>query len=189
MPTSLRILTRIAMLGAAAAVLMIVAETPLPFFPDFLKYDPSEIPALVAALTMGPLAGAAVELIKEFIFLASGKATSGLVGVAANFVAGTTLVMAAGWLHRAGHQLRGWLRALTTLVGGTAAMAAVMIPVNALIIFPLYGIPAAERWSGALAVVTFNLVKGGLSGVLGIALYRRLQPWLAHGTLRSQQAA
>lgn len=182
---AVRLLVRVAVLAALAAVLMLF-ETRLPLFPDFLKYDFSDLPALLAAFTMGPLTGVGVEFLKELMFLATGRATSGLVGVAANFVAGGTLVLVAGSVHRAGDGLPGWVRGGGALVAGSAAMAAIMIPANALIFLPLWGIPASDVWAFSMTIVPFNLVKGTLSTALGLALYRRLEPLLSH---RLQRAA
>ena len=53
-----RTITQIAMLGAVAGVLMNF-EFPLPFLaPSFYQLDFSEIPVLVGAFAMGPVAGA-----------------------------------------------------------------------------------------------------------------------------------
>ena len=56
-------LTKIAMLSAVAGVLMLF-ETPLWFAPPFYKLDLSELAVMVGALSMGPMAGAIIELIK-----------------------------------------------------------------------------------------------------------------------------
>ena len=58
-----RYMVQVAMLGAAAVVLMFF-DIPLPFAPSFYKIDLSEVPVLIGAFAMGPLAGAAIELIK-----------------------------------------------------------------------------------------------------------------------------
>lgn len=190
MQTRIGYLTRVAVLGAAAAVLMVALESRLPFFPDYLKYDPGDLPALLAGLAMGPAAGLWVELIKGLLFLASGRATTGLVGVGANLLAGSALVLAACWLHRLGGKPGSWLSRLGVLAGGPIAMAAVMVPANALFFLPLWGVPAEQVWTVALSVVPFNLVKGLLSGALSLALYQRLGPWLkARPVLPGRHAA
>ena len=55
-----RYMVQVAMLGAAAVVLMFF-DIPLPFAPSFYKIDLSEVPVLIGAFAMGPLAGAAIE--------------------------------------------------------------------------------------------------------------------------------
>jgi hypothetical protein len=49
-----------------------------------------------ARLRFGPLAGLAVEVVKNLLFFASGKSTEGIVGVVANLAAGGTFVLVAG---------------------------------------------------------------------------------------------
>ena len=62
--SKVRTLAQIAMLGAVATVLMLF-EFPLPFIaPPFYELDFSEVPILVGAFAMGPLAGVAIEAIK-----------------------------------------------------------------------------------------------------------------------------
>ena len=60
---NVRKMAQVAMLGAIAVVLMLF-EIPLPFAPSFYEIDFSEVPVLVGCFTMGPLAGAAIELVK-----------------------------------------------------------------------------------------------------------------------------
>ena len=62
----LRKMILIAMLGSIATVLM-QFNFPLPALPGFLKIDFGEIPAVLAIMTMGPVAGIAVELIKNIL--------------------------------------------------------------------------------------------------------------------------
>ena len=62
--SKVRTLAQIAMLGAVATVLMLF-EFPIPFIaPPFYEMDFSEVPVLVGAFAMGPVAGIAIEAIK-----------------------------------------------------------------------------------------------------------------------------
>ena len=68
-------LVQIAMLSAVAAVLMLV-EFPLPFWRHpFYQLDFSEVPVLIGAFAMGPLAGAAIELVILMNFVLNGTVT------------------------------------------------------------------------------------------------------------------
>ena len=91
-----RELTQIAMLGAVAGILMNL-EFPLPFLaPSFYQLDFSEIPALIGAFAMGPVAGILVELVKILIHLVTrGTMTAG-VGDVANFLMGCAFIVPAG---------------------------------------------------------------------------------------------
>ena len=55
----IRKLAMTAMLSAVSAVLMFISFN-VPLMPGFIKMDFSELPALVASFSMGPLAGVAV---------------------------------------------------------------------------------------------------------------------------------
>ena len=64
-----RKLVEIGMLGAIATVLMLF-EFPIPFIaPPFYELDFSEVPVLVGAFALGPVAGATIELVKILINL------------------------------------------------------------------------------------------------------------------------
>lgn len=165
-------LVRVAVLGAMGFALMYI-EFPLPLFPSFLKYDLGDVPALLAAFAMGPLAGLLSELIKCAIFFLSGKGDAGLVGAAANFAAGGALVVAAGWVYQKYHDLRGALLGLAT---GSVAMVAAMTVVNIYIFLPLWGVPAEQVVPMALtATVPFNLAKGILTSVITFVFYKRVR--------------
>ncbi|OTA40460.1 MAG: hypothetical protein A6D92_17210, partial [Symbiobacterium thermophilum] len=142
----------IGMLGALAFLLMFFGEIYVPPFAEFLKYDPGDIPAIVATYTLGPAAGVAIQGIKAGLFILSGKGSSGWIGGLANFLAGAALVVAAGVSHRlfdrAGLKHWGWT--FLSAVIGTVIMAAILIPVNALMIYPLWGMRGPAAWAAAL---------------------------------------
>ena len=80
------------MFGALAGVLMLF-EFPLPFLaPSFYGLDVSEVPVLIGAFAMGPLAGAAIELIKILLNLVMKGSTTAGVGEVANFLIGCAYV-------------------------------------------------------------------------------------------------
>ena len=86
-----RYMVQVAMLGAAAVVLMFF-DIPLPFAPSFYKIDLSEVPVLIGAFAMGPLAGAAIELIKILLNLVMKGSTTAGVGEVANFLIGCAML-------------------------------------------------------------------------------------------------
>ena len=61
-------ITTIGMLGAIATILMLF-EIPLPFAPPFYEIDFSEVPVLIGAFAMGPVAGVLIELVKVLLNL------------------------------------------------------------------------------------------------------------------------
>jgi riboflavin transporter len=181
-----RSMTRLGMLAGLAFALMFVGEIPVPMIPG-AKFDLSEIPALLAALGMGPVAGLLVELVKDLLFFASGRSQSGLIGMAANLVAGGTLTLAAGVAARTLGLRWGaidlkpsqyWLRGAAAVGVGAAAMTVVMLFANAYIFIPLWIKQPGVNWAMSLAWVPFNLIKGALAGGSALALHRRAAPYL-----------
>lgn len=183
----LRTLVRTGILAGLALALMLF-EFSIPFlFPPYLKYDLSDLPALLAAVGLGPSYGLAVEVIKNLLFLVLGLSQAGWIGVLANLLAGGTLVLVTGWvagrlgLSRWDHQPQAahlwWSRGGLAVLAGTVAMSAVMLVANGGFLLALWGIPAEQTWNVALVTITpFNLFKGVLSGTLGLALSRRVVP-------------
>lgn len=177
-----RTLTRVAVLSALAFALMFLGEIPIPYLPG-AKFDLSEIPAVLAALGMGPLAGLTVEVLKDLLFLASGKSQAGWIGVGANLIAGGSLVVVTGLagqylgLRWEASELKSgafWARGLTAVAAGATAMAAVMLVANAYVFIPLFIKKPGGHWGMSLGWVAFNLVKGALAGALALALHRRV---------------
>lgn len=178
---------RIAVLGALA-FLMMLWEVHVPGFAEFLKYDPGDIPALLATYTMGPVAGLGVQVIKAGLFWVSGKSQAGWVGVLANFMIGAALVITTGILHTLLTRMerKAWAWGLLSAVLGTVLMTALVVPPLAVIIYPFWGMKGAAAWQFALNVSTpFNLFKGMVSSLVSVALYRRLQPVLAPQSARN----
>lgn len=163
---------------AAMGFLFMLIEFPLPLFPAYLKYDPGDMPALLASLTLGPSVGLLVELGKDILFALSGKSSAGILGTAANFVAGGSLVLVAGLVYKwiraswAERPARGFfapsrLGAVASLLAGTLAMCVVMFFANYYIFLPLWGVPPSDLLPLITAsVLPFNLVKGVITGVL-----------------------
>lgn len=173
-------LSRVAVLAALAFLLMLL-EVNIPPFAEFLKYDPGDVPAMVATYTMGPAAGVGVQGLKALLFWASGRSTAGWIGVLANFLAGAALVLGAGLSYRLFGRfgLKGWVGDVGSAVVGTLIMTLVLIPVLAVMVYPLWGMTGSAAWSAVLYLSTpFNLFKGLVSTTLSLAFYRRLAPYL-----------
>lgn len=167
----LQLVARIGVLSAMATVAMAFVKFPLPLLPPFLKYDPSEVFALLGGIALGPIPGLLVVLIKNVMHMVfTGKFV--VVSHVANFVAGGTLVFVTAALYRHTPARRHlWL----CLLLGSVAMAAVMIPANYYVFLPYRGIAGHEALQTALAGVTpFNFFKALVSSALGLMLYARL---------------
>lgn len=181
-----------AMLSAVAFVLMFL-DFPLPFLiPAFVKMDFSELPALLAAFALGPVWGAVVCLVKNLLHLLI--TTTAGAGELANFLLGACFVIPAGWLYR-GQKNRS--RALVGVLVGAVCMAALSIPINYYITYPIYANfmpidailemyrelrPSANGLLECLVIFNapFTLLKGLLTAVLCFLVYKPLSPML-HG--------
>ena len=193
--TNVKMLVQIAMLSAVAAVLMLV-EFPLPFLaPSFYQLDFSEVPVLIGAFAMGPLAGAAIELVKILMnFVLNGTVTAG-IGELANFLMGCALVVPAGMIYR---RVKNKKYAMIGMATGTVCMAVAAAVLNAFLLLPAYGkafgmpveafvdmgallIPAIDDLFTfcLFSVLPFNLLKGILVSGLTLGLYKHIRRILA----------
>ncbi|MGE5560957.1 MAG: ECF transporter S component [Chloroflexota bacterium] len=173
MNKSLQRTTRIAIL-AAIGLLLTYVETPIAaLFPTFLKYDPSEVPAMLATFSLGPVGGLATEFLKSLLFMFSPKNTTGWVGTLAMFLAGSSYIVVAGLIYQRNKTRAG---ALTGLIAGSVSQAVVMAAANLFFLLALWGIPAEQRLPIVIsAILPFNLFKAGLNSLIVFLLYKRLR--------------
>ncbi len=176
--------TQVGVLGAIAFILMYV-DFPLPPFPAFLKYDPGEVPALIAAFALGPASGIAVELVKAvLISMFRSGVVGGPFGVFMNLLAGVSFVAVAGSYYRVEHTKVG---AVKSMLFGGLAMTALMIIANVVLTPVFYGIPRNQVVALVLpALLPFNLIKSAASSILTYLVYKRvrvhLYEWIADRT-------
>ncbi len=189
--SKVRTLAQTAMLGAVATVLMLL-EFPIPFLaPPFYEMDFSEVPVLIGAFAMGPMAGIAIEAIKILMnFVINGTITAG-VGEMANFLFGCSFLLPAAIIYRVHKTKRN---AVIGMAVGTIVMTVAACVVNAYILLPAYGaafgtpvesfVAMGTAINGAidsmftfalLAVAPFNLLKGIIVSVIVLLLYKRIR--------------
>ncbi len=189
----IRTLTKIAILGAAATLLMAL-EFPLFFTPSFYKFELSETVVLIGAFALGPWAAIAIEFVKIVLnFVIDGTVTAG-IGELSNFLIGCALVVPAGLIYRKNKTKKS---ALVACVAGVAAMVLASAALNYFVLLPTYAAafgmpieaivgmasavnPAINDLFGLimLATVPFNLVKGAASALVTMLLYKKVSPIL-----------
>jgi riboflavin transporter len=174
-----RAFVTIGMLSAISYVLMLL-NFPLPAFPSFLLIDFSDVPALIAAITLGPLAGVLVELLKNAVdYVLTGSDTGVPVGHVANFVTGVLFILPTYYIYRHFQTKKGLI---IGLVAGTVIMSVLMGVLNYFIFLPAYkyfmnfDLPNVIIVTG---IVPFNILKGILVTIVFLALFQRLQNWLS----------
>ncbi|MCI8351711.1 MAG: ECF transporter S component [Oscillospiraceae bacterium] len=186
---NVRKLTVTAMLSAVATVLMFFSFN-VPLMPSFIKLDLSELPALIASFSMGPVAGAVVCLVKNLVNLFF--STTGGVGELSNFLLGCCFVVPAGIVYQRKQNLAG---AVIGSISGSAAMAVLSVFTNYFVVYPIYTAflpmetimgmyqainPNVETlWQALLLFnMPFTFIKGLCSVVITLLIYKGIAPVL-----------
>lgn len=176
-----------AVMAAVATVLMFISFK-LPFMPSFISLDFSELPALIASFTLGPLSGVAVCFVKNLVNLT--QSMTGGVGELSNFIIGSAFVLPAGLIYKKHRNLAG---AAIGSVLGALFMAVLGLFSNYFIVYPIYtnlmpmeaimGMyqainPSVENLWQALIVfnLPFTFCKGLISAVVTLLVYKKLEP-------------
>ena len=188
-----RNMVKIAVLGVIGMVLMFF-DIPAFFAPGFLKIDLADLPALIGAFAMGPMAGVIVQLVKNLLSIFIEGTTTGGIGELSNFIVGSTFVYVAGFIYYKKKTLK---TAVVGLILGVLAMTILATLSNYYVVFPLYakifGWPM-EKIIGMgsavnkfvidykslilFAVVPFNLVKGTIVSIVTLLVYKKISPIL-----------
>lgn len=185
---SVRTLTVTAMLTAVSYVLYLFGFK-LPIVPNFLTMDFSELPAVIASLSMGPVAGVMVCLLKNLLHLAISHTM--WVGELSNFILGAAFVVPVGLIYQKKKTKKG---AVLALLSGAVIMAAAGVVSNYFIIYPLYDkvafpmevivgmytaiLPKVTTLLPALLIFNFpfTLVKALVSVLVTLLIYKPLSP-------------
>lgn len=184
---NVRKLTMTAMLAAVSTVLMFFSFS-VPLMPSYIKLDFSELPALIAAFSMGPVSGVTVCFIKNLINLTN--TSTGGVGELCNFLLGAFFVLPAGIIFKKkGTMISAILGALL----GAVIMAIASVFINYFIIYPIYTafmpmdaiigtyqaiLPSVKNLWQALLIfnMPFTFIKGLCSVIITLLIYRKISP-------------
>ena len=180
---NVRAYVSIGMLSSIAFLLMLI-QFPLPLFPNFLFVDFSDIPALIATLIFGPIAGILVEFFKNVLnYIQTGSFTGIPVGHIANFAAGIVFILPTYFVYNRLKTRKGMTLAL---IAGTAIMAVMMSLLNYFFILPAYtalmGFPDMRNLV-VPAILPFNLIKGVMMSSIFMLLFIRMQAWINKNTI------
>ncbi len=171
-----RQLASVAMLAALASLLMRFLQFPILPAAPYLKFDPSEVPTLLAGVLYGPNAAVLVALLKNLAYVLLFGSPTGWVGPFANFAAVSFFAATAAWVYRRDPTLAGLAKGA---VLGACARAVLMLPLLAFVILPVFfgysptDWPTLQRRVAPLlwgAFVPFNLLASVLNGALAVWL-------------------
>ena len=187
---SAKLIARVGVLGAIAALLFLIPG--IPIVPPIYKLDFSTVPVLLGGFSLGPVPGLLILLVKDLVGLTNSSSMG--VGELADFLASAAMMLTAVAIYRRHHSRRG---ALIGLIAGTAVMTAAAALINYYIVIPFYvaamNMPAEAIVSMigkvisavdslpkliAFATTPFNLLKGVVLSVITFLLYKRLSPLL-----------
>lgn len=185
-----RMLTTTAMLGALATALMYV-EISIPIMPGFIKYDISDLPALLGSMAFGPICGMLVCFIKNALHLLDSN--SFLVGELSNFLLGAVFVVPVGIMYKKKQNKK------TAIIGGVlgaVVMGLFSVVSNYFIIYPIYYkvampedvilgmyqaiLPGMKNMLQCLLVfnMPFTIVKGLIATAVAALIYQQVSPLL-----------
>lgn len=186
-----RNMVKISVLGVISMVLMFF-DLSVWFAPPFLKLDISDLPSLIGAFAMGPMAGVITQLLKNILHLLVQGSSTGGVGEISNFLVGSVLAYTAGAIYYKQKTLK---RAIVGLAIGVILMSIFASLSNYFVIFPLYSkilpldqiIAMASKLNKYVvdyktlilfAIIPFNLLKGTVVSVITLLIYKRVSPVL-----------
>jgi len=189
---TLRWLVQVAILSAVSAVVMLL-EFMIPFLgPTFLKFDFSEVPVMIGAFALGPLAGIVIEALKVSLNLLLDGSWSFGIGELANFLVGVAFVFPASLIYSIRKTKK---TALLGMLAGIVTMTVASSLLNLYFLLPVF----AATWSTTVedliltysaaipyitdvrtgilfGIVPFNLFKSVVISILVMLLYKRVSP-------------
>ena len=186
---NVRMFTMNAVLSAIAFVLAFF-EFPVPLSPSFARMDLSDLPALIGAFAYGPISGVLIEFVKNVLQLLT--SSTGGIGELANFIMGSSFVVAAGLIYKYRKTKKN---AVAACLIASVVMGIVAAIVNYFILLPLFEafMPLDQLIASfgefmpfiktkfdvvLFNAFPFNLLKGISISIFTMLLYKRLTPIL-----------
>ena len=187
--SSTKTIAKVGILSAIAYVLMFIS-VPLPIFPSFLKIDLSDIPAIFGGMSLGPMAGLAIVIIKNFLQGITATTTGG-VGEFANIVIGGSYVLIICFFYKKlkntnGVIIGGLLGIVTMTIIGCIMNYFIMMPLYATV----YGMPldAIIQMGTVLnpkvtdlftfviwMIAPFNILKALIMTIVTLPLFKKVE--------------
>ena len=179
-------ITLVAVMSAAALILNLIRFEIILFY----KLDFAEIPAIIGAFSMGPVAGVMIEFVRIILNLIFTGTDTAFVGEVADVLFGCSFILPASIIY---YKNKTRKAAIKGLVIGTVVAVAVGAVLNGALMIPTYaklymhsdtiepiismGTGKISAVSGiwtflALIVVPFNLLKYGAVSIITMFIYK-----------------
>lgn len=182
-------LVKVGILSATGYILMFIS-VPIPLlFPDFLKIDVSDLPALLGGIILGPAAGVMIAFLKNLLQFITGMSTTGGVGELANFIIGGSFVWTVSYIYSKKRETKGLIIGLLL---GIIVMTIVGCLSNYFIMLPFYStimpIEAVIEMGAAInpaivnklsfviwIIAPFNILKATIMSLLTLPMYKKTE--------------
>lgn len=165
---------QIAVMALLVAIGVVLSFIESPEMFGFLRYDASNVPAAIAGLALGPVAGLTVGVLTACVH---GLIFADFSGALMSILAVAGFVLPLALLYRR-------QPAVKSLVAGTLlaiVLATAMAVLGNLVVTPLYlGVPL-DAVIGMIVpiLLPFNIFKAGVNGLIACVLYARVDQLLA----------
>ncbi|MBQ6582726.1 MAG: ECF transporter S component [Mogibacterium sp.] len=190
----------IALLSAISFVLAFF-EIPMPLSPSFAMMDLSDLPAVLAAFSIGPWGGVLVEVIKNLLQATS--SSTGGIGELANCLMGCAYVLPAGLIYQRNKTKKG---ALYGCIAGSLSIGVVAAVLNYFVLLPMFEMfmPIDQIIAMFSDILPFihtkfdvclynalpgNIFKGVIISIISMLIYKPLSPVLHYSRSASRTAA
>ncbi|TDM42487.1 ECF transporter S component [Macrococcoides goetzii] len=170
-------LVLISLLSAIAFILMFL-KVPVPFLPPYLTIDISDLPAIIALFTVGPVGAVLIEFIKNILNFVMNMTDP--VGPVANFLAGTSFILTLYVITKGRFN-----KIIPAFISATIVMTIVMSILNYFVLLPMYGmimnlndVVKNIQVIVTAGIIPFNIIKGLLLTILFYIVVKPLVPLL-----------
>ena len=164
----------ISLLSAISFLLMYTFSIPIIPNAPYLKFEPSEVPAILATFLIGPKAGVIVILLKDLLYFFL-RAT-GPFGPLSDFIAASTFVYVTALFCK---NPEGTLQFVKASFLGLLARVIIMVPVNLIILQLEFGMPVSSILGIMIpAILPFNLLKAGVNSIITFVIYKPIARFL-----------
>lgn len=187
---------KISLLSVIAVLLMQFGALKLPMlFPSFLELDFSEVPALIAIMTVHPLAGIVVVILKNVLKLVLFQTNTMYAGEISNMLVSIGYILPLTCMIRKNRNLKRVsigivLGIITMTIMGAFVNYFIAIPMYAKLFMPLQTIIQMGAVINShitntftlviYAIIPFNIFKGIIVTLVSLIIIKGLKPVIAY---------